>query len=128
MVKKGLRIKISLLGIGFLVLFGLGSAPRLGAAFAFNRNYLLSNRDFTDWSAMSVSRIDSYLRASNGVLQSISDDDESGVIKSASQLIAETSVRFALSPKFFLALIEKESGLVKSRQTAAQDLIDFALG
>ncbi len=128
MAKNDLRTKISLLGIGFLVITGLGVAPQIGSAFTFNKNYLLSNRDFTDSSAMSVSRIDSYLRASNGVLQSISDDDESGVIKSASQLIAEASVRYALSPKFFLALIEKESGLVKSRQTATPDLIDFALG
>lgn len=128
MIKINRLAKISLLGAGCLTVLVLLAWPHPGAAFTFHKDYLLSNPDLTDSSAMNVSRIDYFLQSSNGALKSVTDNDGTGAIKSASQLIAETSVRYALSPKFFLALIEKESGLVKSRQTASHDLIDFALG
>ncbi len=111
-----------LVGVFCLVL------PNVGQAFTYNKNQIISNQDLTDYRSMSVSRVQSFLRSLGGALQGVQSTNNSGQQRSAAQLIVETSQRFQLNPKFFLVLIEKESGLVRARKTATQSLVDFALG
>ncbi|MBU1148574.1 hypothetical protein KKI23_00620, partial [Patescibacteria group bacterium] len=102
--------------------------PTSALAFSFNKNNLLSNSELMDWRSMSVSRVDSFLHRLGGYLASVSAVDQTGASKSAAQIIIEAGEKYQLNPKFFLTMIEKESGLVQSRKSDPFGLVDVALG
>ncbi|MFH0852894.1 MAG: hypothetical protein V1853_00610 [bacterium] len=97
-------------------------------AFTFNKNNLLNNSELMDWNSMSIGRVDGFLKKLGGFLSTVSAADHTGAVKSAAQIIVEASGRHRLSPKFFLIMIEKESGLVQSRKSDPYGLVDVALG
>ncbi|USN53877.1 MAG: hypothetical protein H6760_01775 [Candidatus Nomurabacteria bacterium] len=119
------KITLFLAVIGTILTISL---PQAGLAFSFNKNNLLNNTDLFNWQSMNEGRIQRFLNTLGGALKDVSGYNAQGERKSAAGLIAEAAAKYRLSPQFYLVLIEKESGLVRARKTASQELIDRALG
>lgn len=93
---------------------------------ALSNDYILSDSELFDGSSMSADRIQRFLEQHGSYLAQLVFTEGSSS-KRASDVIAETSATYDLSPKFFLTLLEKEQSLV-SDPHPSQHQLDYALG
>lgn len=109
----------------------ISSAVAASAPFtvvnAASNDRIISDADLFKGSAMSTVRIQHFLEAKGGALANYSASGLDGTPKRASDIIAEVSQKYDLSPKFFLTLLEKEQSLVTD-PTPTQSQLDYALG
>lgn len=87
----------------------------------FDRDYTMSDKDFTDKDSMTAAQIQSFLEKRGSVL---SKPTTGGL---PSQMIYDACQKYGISPKVMLATLQKEQGLV-SKKTATQKQLDWALG
>lgn len=105
----------------------LFALPYSSRAAIFNPHSIISDAEMRDSSAMSAVDIARFLK-SHGHLATVTDRDPvDGKRKDAAHLIADTSARYAINPKYLLALIEKESSAVTTKRTTRKQL-DWATG
>ncbi len=90
----------------------------------FDYNYILSDDDLTDYGAMSLEQIQTFLQAKGSVLASYVDPVTS---LRAAQIIYTSAQDFQLSPKFLLALVQKEQSLIDN-PNPSQYNFDWAAG
>lgn len=93
---------------------------------AIGNDFIISDADLIDGTSMSASRIQRFLATQGGFLATYTLDD-GGATKRAADIIAEVSMHYRISPKFFLALLEKEMSLI-SDKAPSQRQLDYALG
>lgn len=109
-----------------ILTFGSGILSVPNQAAALSNNFILSDDELFDGSAMSASRIQRFLETRGGFLAQYAVADGTAS-KRASEIIAEVSGQYDLSPKFFLTMLEKEQSLVTD-QTPSPRQLDYALG
>jgi len=107
-----------------VVLLSTPFIPR--PVFAVSNNYIISDGDLFNGSAMSAARVQQFLNAKGGYLAKYSAND-GGQTKTAAQIIADVSREYSLSPKFFLVLLQKEQALITDTTPSSYQL-DYALG
>lgn len=91
-----------------LLLF-VGAAPALAA----DPNDLVSDHDMTDASSMDLSQLFSFLSSKGGTLAYRYFPDTDGVVKTAAEIIERVATTYVISPKFLLALLQREQSLVE---------------
>ncbi len=97
-------------------------------AFEFNKNYIISDFEFTDANAFSsAAGVQYFLERKGSGLADYSVLTSDGVIKKASDIIWEASQENNISPKFLLTLLQKESGLV-TEKSLSQSRLDWTMG
>lgn len=87
--------------------------------------HLLSDADMTDVNAMTRDEIQAFL--SNGFLGKYRAKDVRGIVRSAADIIANTSEEFELNPRVILVILQKEQSLVENKKTT-QAQLDWAMG
>ena len=115
--------------VAFMLLLALvaGSAVFfVPAAHALSNNYILSDEELFDGTAMSAARVQQFLALQGGYLAGYTVTDGT-VTKRAADIIAEVSKTYDLNPKFFLTLLEKEMSLITDKSPTQRQL-DYALG
>lgn len=100
--------------------------PNLAWAYAFDKNNIISDSDLTDFTAMTLARIQEFLTSKGGTLGQYSVN-VSGALKSAALIIYEIAVNYRLNPKFILTTLQKEQSLVIDASPSS-DQYDWAVG
>jgi hypothetical protein len=91
-----------------VVIIVLSIMPFNGAnAFKFNKNFLISDSDFADFTSMSLKDIESFLQNNGSFL---AEYEENG--KSAAEIIYNAAQKYKISPKVILVTMQKEEGIV----------------
>jgi len=112
----------------FIVIFTFFAVPLFpGFAAEFNPNYVISDEDLTDYSSMSADEIQRFLERKGSYLAQYECEDTDGVIRKAADIIYRIANTYFISPKFLLALIQKEQSLVED-PTPKQSQLDWAAG
>ncbi len=84
-------------------------AIELDAAAAFDKNTIITDAQLTDFNAMTVSSIQSFLASYNGPLSRFSSGGSS-----AAQIIYDACQTYGISPYLVLTTLEKERSLIRS--------------
>jgi hypothetical protein len=110
----------------FIILFAsLALTPNTASAFTFNPNNIISDRVFTDERSMSLEGVKAFL--SRGFLSEYKTTDFEGNTKSAAEIIHESALRYGISPKVLLVILQKEQSLITSK-SPTQKQLDWATG
>lgn len=97
-------------------------------SFAFNYNYIISDKELEQYDSMTVQEIKDFLSDHNSFLQYYADFyPEGGAFMPAADIIWQTARQFHLNPKFLLTLLEKEQGLISLVKPSMKRL-DWAMG
>jgi hypothetical protein len=96
-------------------------------ATAFNPNYILSDDEMRNSSAMNFQQLHEFLRQKGGLNKQFDVDAVDGLLKGAAQLIDDSAKRYHINPKYILVLLQKESGLVETGNPTKNQL-DWAAG
>ena len=86
-------------------------APVL-AQTQFNYDYIMADRDLTDYESMSLAQIQAFLESKYSPLANYVEPITS---LRAAQIIYSTAQDFQISPKFLLALMQKEQSFLVLR-------------
>ncbi|PIR47944.1 hypothetical protein COV06_00900 [Candidatus Uhrbacteria bacterium CG10_big_fil_rev_8_21_14_0_10_50_16] len=97
------------------------------SAAEFDPNFIISDRDMTNKSVMSLDAVQAFLVDKRGALGSYVAQDLDGVSKRASDIIYRVSQEFLLNPRFLLVMLQKEQSLVTD-PTPKQGQYDWATG
>ena len=113
--------KLLLMSLAFFMVF-----PSSIQARTFNPHNLLTDQDLFNGSGVSVAAIQAFLVNNNSVLARYSQI-VNGRTLSAAEIISEIGRKHNISPKYLLAILEKEQSLI-SRMTATEKALDWATG
>ncbi|PIS04634.1 MAG: hypothetical protein COT81_05420 [Candidatus Buchananbacteria bacterium CG10_big_fil_rev_8_21_14_0_10_42_9] len=92
----------------------------------FYPNNIITDNDLHDYNSLSQTAIQTFLERENSVLAGFTDI-VNGVTKKASEIIWEVARIHQINPKFLLATLEKEQGLI-AKSEATQKQLDWATG
>lgn len=117
------ELNLVLLAVFFLTSL-LRAAPVQAAEF--NADYIISDYELEDYAALSQDAIQRFLESKKSGLAAFSAlvGNER---KSASKIIYEQAILYEISPKFILAMLQKEQSLL-SDSSPSQDQLDWAAG
>ena len=126
MGKRHRRSFFTSLAVGFLVLHLAASALAQEApnAEAYDFGSIISDEDLTDATAMDRTQIQAFLGLKGGTLGSYVDPITRFPV---AEVIERASQDFQISPKFLLALIQKEQSLVEDPNPSLSQY-DWATG
>lgn len=97
-----------------------GATPEKGAKATYNQPFI-TDRDFKNYSSMSIDDIRSFLTKWNSCLQGQIQDVDGQKFEPA-QVIYEAAQKYRISPKVLLATAEKEQCAITSAQLSADRL------
>jgi hypothetical protein len=109
----------------FSALLALTVFLPLSEALAFDPNYIISDDEITDDSAMNLEQIEAFL--SHSFLGTYETEDSEGRIRSAAEIIYRAARNNNLNPQFLLVLLQKEQSLITD-QDPTQKQLDWATG
>lgn len=98
--------------------------PGVASAKVVNPNAIISDPDMVDFTSMSLTGIQSFLKSSGGVLGDYRTN-VNGVEYSAAEVIYSAAQRTQLNPQFLIAQLQKESSVVTGHSTT---YLDWAMG
>ncbi len=90
-------------------------------------NNLLSDHELVDSAAMSLTQLQSFLMQKSSSLAYYYAPDVDGVTKTAAEIISRAATTYTISPKFLLALLQREQSLVEAKRPT-QGQYDWAAG
>lgn len=115
MNKVSIKLTVLFLGLSFIF-------PIIGQAQNFNKNNVISDQFLTTVDKMSLSEVQSFLETQPGRLASYRTRDINGKEKTAAEIIFEAGRQFNVNPRFLLALLEKEQGLLSNPNPSSRAL------
>jgi hypothetical protein len=109
-------------------LFVISNLLFVNFAFAeFNPNYIISDQELTDYNAMSLSQVQSFLQSKGSPLAYYATIDTDGLGRTASEIIWRVAQSYKISPKVLLVTLQKEQSLITDT-TPTQKQLDWATG
>ena len=97
----------------------------LAQAAEFDRNYIISDEELTDYNSMTVGEIQDFLTngpGKTGTLGNYEDVDTNGKKHLASEIIYNASQRYKINPKFLLVLLQREQSLITDPSPTSKQL------
>jgi len=122
-MRKNIYHLFFVLTLSFL-LINLVSPSKTWAQVDFDPNYIISDNDMFDYTAMDLEQIQNFLTAKNSGLANYIEPTTS---LKASQIIYNATQDYQISPKFLLALLQKEQSLIEN-SSPSQYAYDWATG
>ncbi len=110
-----------LLGLALFILIFLP----LRTALAFDPDYILSDIELQDASAMDLNQIQAFLE--RGFLADLKTEDHAGRLRYAADIIWRAAQQHNINPKFLLVLLQKEQSLIEDADPSQKQL-DWAAG
>src|SRR5512133_1205520 len=114
------------ISIFFVFLTLLTSALRVRAA-DFDPNFVISDAEATETQSFDAAGVQAFLAAQSSGLADYQTTDIDGTTARASDIIYNAAVRNQVSPRFLLALIQREQSLLTDPAPSAKQL-DWAAG
>ena len=102
---------------------GGGATPPL----PYDPNTIISESAFSASDSMNVAAIQGFLQAQGSYLKSYSARDHAGVVKPASEMIADAATEWGVSPRVILVVLQKEQSLINGGKPS-QRALDWAMG
>ncbi|MFH0854038.1 MAG: hypothetical protein V1891_00930 [bacterium] len=96
-------------------------------AVDFNPNHIISDFDYLDYDSMNKTEIQSFLESKGSFLANYKTEDIDGKTKTATEIIYRAANDYKISPKFILALLQKEQSLIETANPTDYQL-DWATG
>jgi hypothetical protein len=93
----------------------------------FNHDYLISEKELTNYQAMDLKEIENFLKKYNSILANYKTIDIDGKVRSAAEIIFNASQKYQINPEVLITLIQKEQGLI-TKKFAHQNQLDWATG
>lgn len=125
------RLKILLIFIFLISPAGSALAQpvnlNLLAQAGFNPNYVISDSEMGDYTAMTLEEIENFLAQKSGVLATYEVLTPLGMNKSAAEIIYEAGQTYQINPRVLLAMLQKEQSLVENPQPTPYNF-DWAAG
>lgn len=100
-----------------------GSVP--GRAFV--PDTVITDKNYTDSTAMSAAQIQAFLDRQPGMLKDYATKDHTGALKTTAQMIAEACAAWKVSPKVVLTTLQKEQSLIEN-DSPSPNALDWAMG
>lgn len=122
---NNLTMKRGLLLLLILVITFPINSFKASAQSSFDPDFLLSDTEFTNTSAMQKFELDIFLN--KGSLKDLITRDYLGRYKTASDIIWESAQRYNLNPQTILVLLQKEQSLIEDNNPST-DQISWAMG
>lgn len=101
-------------------------SPSIIYAQTFNPNFILSDSELWDKDSISQAAIQAFLEREGSVLANY-QEEVNGKTMPASEIIWKIGQDYHISPKFLLAILEKEKGLIH-KNSATKEELDWAMG
>jgi hypothetical protein len=95
-----------------VILCALQFIPSAVAAADFDPSFIISDAEATETLSYDASGIAAFLRAQGGGLGNLSFTDVDGVTKPAAEIIYNAAIKNSVSPRFLLALLQREQSLI----------------
>ncbi len=105
----------------------LSAVPLPARAAAFNPNYIMSDDEMRDAYAMNFQEIYDFLDEKGGLNNQFDVDAIDGLLKGTAQLVDDAAKRYSINPKYVLAILQKEQGIVETDKPT-KDQLDWAAG
>jgi hypothetical protein len=102
-------------------------APLSGQAAVFDPDFVISNAEATETSVFDAESLEMFLLARGSGLARYAAADIDGVTRTAAQIIMGAADRYGVSPRFLLALLQREQSLMTDPAPSAKQL-DWATG
>lgn len=98
-------------------------------SFAFNPNYIISDKELEDYNSMTADEIQQFF-SDHGSFLAYYDAiwPENGLATRAMDIIWMTAQKFRINPKFLLVLLEREQSLVSIQKPPMQKRLTWAMG
>lgn len=109
------------------LLFSLLFFVAARSASAFNPNYLLSDFELTDGTALSKLGVADFLKSKGGAIGTEKFSTPFGSDQKASDIIYSAGKHYAISQKFLVVLLQKEQSLITAT-SPSQRAYDWATG
>ena len=123
-MKKTISKKI---GIFFVSIWALYSPVFATAEADFNPHFIISDLELQDARSWARDDVQKFLDSKDSYLRNLQTEDASGTIKTAADIIYDTSQTYKISPKYLLVTLQKEQSLVTD-DAPSQKQLDWATG
>ena len=110
-----------------ILLLLFSTIPFAVRAADFDPNFVISDTEATETQSFDASGLQAFLGAQGSYLANYSAVDTDGVTRRASDIIYNAAVRNQVSPRFLLALLQREQSLLTDPSPSAKQL-DWATG
>jgi len=97
------------------------------AMAGFNPDYLISDKELTNYQTMNLQEINEFLKNQGGTLTNYQTRDIDGQIKFASEIIFNAANRHKINPQVLITLLQKEQNLV-TQKSVRNTQYDWATG
>jgi hypothetical protein len=116
------------IGIALVMLAVCGAAQAF--AVAFDPANVISDDNMRSYDCMSQADIQAFLNTQSGPLKSLVTTDYAGNKEPAAQIIKEACVKWHISPKVMLTMLQKEQSLLTRTTlvTGYSSTLDWAIG
>ncbi|MFN3301594.1 MAG: hypothetical protein ACK413_01005 [Patescibacteria group bacterium] len=94
---------------------------------SFNPDYLISDKEMTNYQAMSLQEIEDFLKKQGGALANYKTIDLDGQIKSGGQIIWQAAQKYQINPQVLITLLQREQMLV-TQKVSKLTQYDWATG
>ncbi len=112
----------------FIILAGVALSPVLvSTEDSFDPNYLISDEEMRDWSAMDRADIQAFLSDQDSFLTTFKTPDKDGVTRLVSDIIYRSAKEHEINPKYLLVKLQKEQSLITTKNPTQKQL-DGATG
>ncbi len=78
----------------------------------FNPNFLISDEELQQYTAMDRSDIQAFLKEQPGTLHTLITEDKDGSTRTAADIIHRAAVEHRINPKYLLVKLQKEQSLI----------------
>jgi hypothetical protein len=123
-IRKNTTKAVAAITMFSTVLLGI---PGAANAAIFNPNYIISDTEMRDAHSMEFMDIYHFLSEKGGLNNHFDVDPEDNLLKGTAQLIDDAAKRYHINPKYVMALMQKESGIVET-QLPTEKQLDWAVG
>jgi len=111
----------------FFILYSIKTTVAQEIDPDFNPNFIISDFEVLAYDSMDLKYIQDFLTAKGGFLATYSCANPEGKIMTASEIIYDRAITNKVSPKFIIALLQKEQGLIEDKNPK-QSQLDWATG
>lgn len=101
--------------------------PQIGQAAVFDPGFVITDSEATETVSFNADDIQAFLGAQGSGLYGYSPADVDGTVRRAADIIYNAARRHGVSPRFLLALLQREQSLVTDA-SPSQKQLDWATG
>ncbi len=117
-----------LLGLGFVLFYTfLSPLSTTNAQTDFNPHFIISDEEVQDFQSWGTNEVQKFLDSKGGYLRTYRTKDQSGTLKTASEIITTAAQSAHINPKFLLVMLQREASLITDDNPSATRL-DWATG